>query len=664
MRSHYHIITKPHRLDLIKVKQYGVEFFEEDISSDPTVYDFLPIDLRISFENDRWKVSYRKEGEEYDDEDYSYLPYNYADTLNIIIKSLNFDFHVENTLIQKAQPVNLTIKNLNPIESINKYMIKSDDEPKLKLTSSGSWDLFDKKPEIIVGLPISLDYSAPQSMTIKRENLYEFERKTPPENPTSPFIFPVNSYLCISSIKSKCTKFQTEFEKEKEECEQNCKSSTYYSSFDGGYEECVSYYKAFGDSYISDGKDLNQILSSISNTTDNLFIMVYNVDDLTFDFNSLTDQISVVLASLNDDDIKYKNLISPHSMKNIKSKKLIKKRDDDQSYLKINLVGDISSKISCLAVIESDLNIIGSDLNINTLTLLSTKFAESENKIRSTNLIVDESTQAYILKNIDQINQKQLIKVNQYGYAPSDFGENLLISYDDGNYIRKDFQISFKNDRWLLLARKQGDKGDYEPYSCDGNEFGFIPYSFAESFNLIAKAFDFDFYVQDSAITKTKPVNVSLLQLQIVEVFGKMFYHKDVKITSSGNWAAVSNKTEVVFTVDDDEVSLQNDAKNIDVVKESIYSYVPKSQRTNDDGDDGGESSSETESGGGDDDGGNNDKNNNKMLIIIICSAVGAVVLIAIIIVIVCCIARKKKDNFQSSTVQSKDQLNQLLLNH
>lgn len=320
LRSHYSIIMKSHRLDLIKVKQYSIAIYEEDTSFDPSVYDFLPMSLRISFENDRWKLLVMKDGEDdYSDFDYGYLPYSYADQLNIIIKSLNFDFHIENTLIKNAKPVNLTIKNYNPYESLNK-LLSTDDELKLAITTSGLWDSFDKKPEIIVGLPNSIDYSAPQSMTIKREELYSYRPKTPPENPINPFVYPVTSYLCISSTKSKCTKFQTEYEQEKENCRQLCKTEAYYSTYEGGYEECVAFYETLGDSYISDGNNLDQTLSTISNATDNLIVM-YDVDDLAVNFKRLIDQMTVIITPIDDDD-KYNDLLSLRKEKKLNQRKL------------------------------------------------------------------------------------------------------------------------------------------------------------------------------------------------------------------------------------------------------------------------------------------------------------------------------------------------------
>lgn len=66
--------------------------------------------------------------------------------------------------------------------------------------------------------------------------------------------------------------------------------------------------------------------------------------------------------------------------------------------------------------------------------------------------------------------------------------------------------------------------------------FGFVPYAYSNTFNLIVKVFDFDFYVENSLITTIKQSNVTVLESSFVEKRTKLFKPHQVKVTSSESY--------------------------------------------------------------------------------------------------------------------------------
>ena len=153
------------------------------------------------------------------------------------------------------------------------------------------------------------------------------------------------------------------------------------------------------------------------------------------------------------------------------------------------------------------------------------------------------------------------------------------------------------------------------------------------------------------------------MKLQIFELYRKSFYHKDAKITFTGNWTAITNKTKIVFTVDENEVSIQNEAKDAEILKEK------KLQRINE-RDDGIDSISFDKFTSSIDDCDSDSKKKKKkkkkklikqFMMITIVGYVSSVALIVQIILLSWYFASyKKRNNANSSTVQSNNKLNQL----
>lgn len=108
--THSQIIANAKAFDLIKVDQYGISIIDPEIENDPSISEYIPYYTRISFENDRWKLAIKEHYEDDYIKDGFLLPYSYANTFNLIVKSLDFDLHVENPIIELIKPVNITEK--------------------------------------------------------------------------------------------------------------------------------------------------------------------------------------------------------------------------------------------------------------------------------------------------------------------------------------------------------------------------------------------------------------------------------------------------------------------------------------------------------------------------------------------------------------------------
>lgn len=337
------------------------------------------------------------------------------------------------------------------------------------------------------------------------------------------------------------------------------------------------------------------------------------MNGITFDFNQLVNQMNVVLANLNQDEIDVRKRFP-----------ITKKTKSNNQPLAVNLIGNIKEKVSFLSVISCKLNIEEKDLDVNTLFLSGSIIAGTQKSIRTTNLIVDQRSQNEIMNNILEINERELIRVDQYGYAINRAFNALTASYNDNDFVNKDFRINFQNDRWLLDAREHGKSDEYKPFADGDSPFGFVPYSYCNSFNLLVKAFDFDFYVEGSLINNVKQSNITVLDFSVVEERAKLFKPRKVKATSSGNWIGVKEKPTMIITVDDDEVTLDTSSvKDTEIRKESIYVYKTKSQGSSDDSYD--------------------SNRNNKTLYIIIGCVCGGILLIVIIILISSSFKRKRK---------------------
>lgn len=99
--------------------------------------------------------------------------------------------------------------------------------------------------------------------------------------------------------------------------------------------------------------------------------------------------------------------------------------------------------MSFLSIIGGTINITNNDLNVNTLYLSSSDFGGTSKSIRTTNLLVNMDSQKSIMNNILEINERDLISVDQYGYVIDQSCHNLKESYNDNDYINKDFRIKF-----------------------------------------------------------------------------------------------------------------------------------------------------------------------------------------------------------------------------
>lgn len=622
----------------IKVDQFGISLDNEDISNDPNEYDFDQIDLRVIFDNDKWSLQAKDHiDSEFPDDGIIPFQYELANKFNIISKCLNLDLHIKNENVQTIKPINFTLLNLSPIQIMESFLLE---DVSLTITTSGHFNEKEIDDSIVtVTLPDGISYSAPQSLKVNKQQLYSYVPKVPTNK--NPYTYPALSMICISQNDKNCSEKRDEFYLEKENSTNLCRQKEYYSQYNGGYKECLAYYQSFNEFLISNSEEINSKLSQIPENTDALVIMNF-VDGITIDFNKLNSQMIVTLYSVSD------NVLNS-----------------------ISINGDINDKVSYLTVLSSKLKISEHDLDINSLALIFSTL-ELETKVHTNELLVDSTSHEDILKNIEKITTNELIKVSQYGYLiPSGNlkrrrSTTLYNEIDDENFVNKDFRVTFENDRWLLLSKEHDKESEnYSPYKDDDNhEFGYVPYSLCDSFNLMVKAFDFDFNVENADIKSIKPVNVTINTFTFIfEGSNKIFTPRDATVTSSGDWSGIENKPKMILSADENEVNLdQISTKDVDVDKEGLYVYVPKSLQP-----DSGETdepttststsiittdtSSSTDDSG--DDSSSGGKKNNKMLLVIIGVVVGVVVIAVIIGVVIWYLKSKKNNNFRSSTAQS-----------
>ena len=138
------------------------------------------------------------------------------------------------------------------------------------------------------------------------------------------------------------------------------------------------------------------------------------------------------------------------------------------------------------------------------------------------------------------------------------------------------------------------------------------------------------------SLTQESTINLmTVLDFSVVEERTKLFRPHQVKVTSSRSWIGIKDKKQMIITIDDDEVTLDDsDKKDIEIQKESIYVYKSKSQcNPDDDGDDG--------------------DHNKKILYIIIGCVGGGVLIVVIVILTWCIVSKKKRTDFYSNTAPS-----------
>ena len=482
-------------------------------------------------------------------------------------------------------------------------------------------------------------------------------------------------FLLINLLKSESISFGTidtycddrviqqmndDFEEWKKQCQSN-----------PTHEDCeMSNY----DAQLSNGKDMNKFISSFSEKTTDLYLMVIGFNG-EIDFSGLKTKKNVTLLGYPEEgesnecslileestqDQKVKGNKGRMSIKKIlkdiknartlslkpklaktdsktKSNELSNKRSTKE--IKIQLVGNIRDKVPFLVLFYGNYEIVKSDLNCENVYIVMISLLKGPYKIKS-----DHFLQRYYNETNDGESQKLTSDHIQVG-------EYSMVFEDDYSYIAENVRISCHDTFAKIL------------YGQEYIDLGFtFSYDMMDKFGLVTFSKNINIYKSDETISQVKNINITILPYvnipgdaeeeeeggggSEVNNHQSLLAKEVIKITET-NWENSNIKPNITFTLDKEIYEIDKSEIKTLIVDEKSFDEVSKEDNNKDDNnkdDNNKDDNNKDESAKGNDD--KKDKNKTGMIVGIVVACVVVVVVVVVVIVVVL----KKKKGVQNSS--------------
>lgn len=419
------------------------------------------------------------------------------------------------------------------------------------------------------------------------------------------------------------------------------------------------------DMQFSNGKDMNKFISSFSEKTTDIYLMVFGFNG-EIDFNGLKTKKNVTLLGYPEDgesnecSLIFDESTQDQKVKGNKGRMLIKKilkdiknartlslkpklaKTDSKTKpnelsnkrstkeIKIQLVGNIRDKVPFLVLFYGNYEIVKSDLNCENVYIVMISLLKGPYKIKSNHFL-----QKYYSETDDGESQKLTSDHIQVG-------EYSMVFEDDYSYIAENIRISCHDTYAKILY------GQESMYIDLGFTFS---YDMMDKFGLVTVSKNIDIYKSDETISQVKNINITILPY--VNIPGSIEEEEEgggsevnnhqsllakevIKITET-NWENSNIKPNITFILDKEIYEIDKSEIKTLIVDEKSFDEVSKEDNNKND-------NNKDENTKGNDD--KKDKNKTGMIVGIVVACVVVVVVVVVVIVVVL----KKKKGVQNSS--------------
>lgn len=211
-----------------------------------------------------------------------------------------------------------------------------------------------------------------------------------------------------------------------------------------------------------------------------------------------------------------------------------------QNPVEITIKGN--NNVNYLSVVRCDIVVLDSPLNVETMYFTDCAIKSNSEKINVNRLIAPYTHFRYSNSiNFDKI------KIKQFSFLQNPKKGLSMKSYFPHN------KISYEQDRMTLFTKEVNEKEF-------GSPFFSISYDSYEKFDIISGSNYFELHVENSSITRTKTINITIFDVLDAPYQAKLLDDSKytVRLVTTGDWSGIKDQTKVIFSSFQDYVSLDN----------------------------------------------------------------------------------------------------------